>query len=128
MKQIIDGETGEIIEVETSNEIAERTLVEVGAITQETYEMLASFRYYQEQYELFKYQLEKAMIENGIKKWDNDYFTATIREESMQKRVDTERLKDDGIYEKYLKLVPVKNGLVVKFKKGEIWWQKKTRN
>lgn len=120
MKQIIDGETGEIIEVETSNEIAERTLVEVGAITQETYEMLASFRYYQEQYELFKYQLEKAMIENGIKKWDNDYFTATIREESMQKRVDTERLKDDGIYEKYLKLVPVKNGLVVKFKKGEI--------
>lgn len=120
MKQIIDRETGEIIEVEESNEIAERKLVEVGAITQDTYEMLAQFKYYQDQYETFKYQLEKAMRENGIKKWDNDYFIATIREDSMQKRVDTERMKDEGVYEDYLKLVPVKGGLTVKFKKGEI--------
>lgn len=120
MKTIIDSNTGELIEVEESNEIAERKLVEVGAITQDTYEMLASFKYYQDQYELFKHNLEKAMIENGIKKWDNEYFIATVREESMQKRVDTERLKDEGIYEKYLKLVPVKGGLTIKFKKGEI--------
>lgn len=120
MKTIVDHETGELIDIEEENDIAERKLVEVGAITQETYEMLASFKYYQDQYELFKYQLEKAMRENGIKKWDNDYFTATIREDSMQKRVDTDRLKEDGQYEKYLKLVPTKGGLMVKFKKGEI--------
>ena len=112
--------TGEVIEVETTNEIAERKLIEVGAITEETYEMLASFKYYQDQYELFKYQLEKAMSENGIKKWDNEYFTATVREDSIQKRVDTERLKEEGIYDKYLKLVPTKGGLTIKFKKGGI--------
>lgn len=120
MKTIIDQNTGEVIEVETSNEIAERKLVEVGAITEETYEMLASFKYYQDQYELFKYQLEKAMKENNIKKWDNDYFTATIKEDSIQKRVDTEQLKEKGLYESNLKLVPVKGGLTVKFKKGQV--------
>lgn len=118
MKQIIDNETGEIVEVEESNEIAERKLYEVGAIDKETFEMLESFRYYNEQYELFKYQLEKAMKENNIKSWKNDYFTATIKEDAIQKRVDTDRLKEDGLYDKYLKLVSVKGGLSIKFKKG----------
>lgn len=117
MKQIIDNETGEIVEVEEQNEIAERKLYELGAIDKETFEMLESFRYYQEQYEIFKYKLEKAMIENGIKSWKNDYFTATVKEESTQKRVDTDRMKEEGIYDKYLKLVLVKGGLQIRFKK-----------
>lgn len=120
MKNIIDYETGEVIQVEESNEIAERKLVEAGVITQDTYEMLASLKYYQDQFELFRYELEKAMRENGIKKWETDYFSVSLKEDSMQKRVDTERLKEDGQYEKYLKLVPVKGGLVIRFKKGEI--------
>jgi hypothetical protein len=117
MKQIIDNETGEIIEVMDDNEIAEKKLFEIGAIDKETFEMLSSFRYYQDQYETFKYKLEKAMKDNGIKKWDNEYFTATIKEESTQKRVDTDRMKEDGIYDKYLKLVLVKGGLQIRFKK-----------
>lgn len=119
MKTIIDEKTGEVIEVETTNEVVERKLVEVGAITQETYEMLESFRYYQDQYEIFKYQLEKAMRENNIKKWDNEYFVVSLTEDSIQKRVDTERLKEDGMYDKYLKLVNVKGGIRVKFKGRE---------
>lgn len=118
MKSIIDNETGEIIEVETENEIAERKLYEVGAIDKETYEMLENYKYYQEQYETFKYTLEKAMRENGIKKWDNDYFTATVKEDSTQKRVDVDRLKEDGLYDNYLKLVYSKGGLQIRFKKG----------
>lgn len=116
MKQIIDAETGEVIEVEEKNELVEKKLLEIGAIDRETYEMIESYLYYQDQYETLKYKLKKAFEENGIKKWDNDYFIATLKDESMQKRVDTERLKDDGLYEKYLKLVPVKSSLQIRFK------------
>lgn len=119
MKQIIDAETGEIIEIEEKNELVEKKLVEVGAIDKETYELLDSYLYYEQQYEFFKTKLKKAFEDNGIKKWDNDYFIATLKEESMQKRVDTERLKEDGIYEKYLKLVPVKSSLQIRFKEGK---------
>lgn len=118
MKTIIDAETGELIEVEEKNEVVEKKLYEIGAIDEETFEMLVSFQYYQEQYEQFRYKLQKAFEENGIKKWETDDFTATYKEESLQKRVDTERLKEDGLYEKYLKLVPVKPSLMIKFKKG----------
>ena len=117
MKQIIDEKTGEIIEVEETNEIAERTLFEVGAIDEKTYELLEQYLTIQEQYEMFKFKLEKAMEDNGIKKWDNDYFIATIKDESVQKRVDTDRLKEAGLYDKFLKLVPVKKSLQIKFKK-----------
>ena len=119
MKQIIDNETGEIVEVEESNEIAERKLYEIGAIDKQTFETLASYQYYKEWFETFRYTLEKAMKENGIKKWDNEYFVATDKEDSIQKRVDTDRLKEDGLYDKYLKLVSVKGGLQIKFKKGK---------
>ena len=117
MKQIIDNTTGEVIEVEEKNELAEKKLFEVGAIDEQTYDLLEQYLTIQEQYEMFKYKLEKAMEDNGIKKWDNDYFTATIKDESVQKRVDTDRLKEAGIYENYLKLVPIKKSLQIKFKK-----------
>lgn len=119
MKQIIDNETGEIIEVEDKNEIVSKKLLEIGTIDKETFEMLESYLYYQDQFETLRFQLKKAFEENGIKKWENDYFTATLKEESLQKRVDIERLKDEGLYEKYLKLVPVKSSLQIKFKGRE---------
>lgn len=119
MKQIIDNATGEVIEVEEKNELAEKKLFEVGAIDEQTYDLLEQYLTIQEQYEMFKYKLEKAMEDNGIKKWNNDYFIATIKEESVQKRVDTDRLKEAGLYEKYLKLVPIKKSLQIKFKKGD---------
>ena len=116
MKQIIDELTGEVIEVEESNEIAERKLYEVGAITDDTADFIEQYLAAKEQYEMFLHILEKAMLDNNIKSWNNDQFIATIRNESLQKRVDTERLKQDGLYEKYLKLVPVKQSLSIKFK------------
>lgn len=118
MKTIIDNETGEVIEVEEQNEIATRLFTDLGVIDKETYEILDSYLYYKEQLEVFRYKLEKAMKEHDIKKWDNDYFTAIDRADSIQKRVDVEKLKEDGLYEKYIKLVPTKGGLQIKFKKG----------
>ena len=116
MKKIIDEATGEIIEVEEGNELVEKKLFEVGAIDERTYEFLEQYLTIQEQYETFKYKLMQAMKENNIKSWKNDYFTATVKEESIQKRVDNERLKKDGLYEKYLKIIPIKESLMIKFK------------
>lgn len=118
MKTIVDAETGEVIEIEEANEVTTKLFTDLGVIDKETYEILDSFLYYKEQYELFRHKLEEAMDEHNIKKWDNDYFTATNKSDSLQKRVDTERLKEDGLYQKYLKLVPVKGGVQIKFKKG----------
>ena len=115
MKTIIN-ENGEIVEVETENEIAERKLTEVGAIDKNTYDFLEEYLTYQERYETFKYLLEKAMRENGIKSWKNDYFTATIKEDSVQTRVDTNLLKSSGLYEQFSKTIPVKGGLQIRFK------------
>ena len=115
MKTIID-ENGEVVEVETENEIAERKLYEVGAIDQQTFEEIEMYLYYEDRYKTIKYKIEKAMRENGIKKWDNDYFVATVKDDTTQMRVDPEKLKADGLYEKYAKLVPVKGSLQIRFK------------
>ena len=119
LKTIVDAVTGELIEVEESNELIEKKLYEVQAIDQETFEMLAMFQYYEDQYELFKYKLKQAFKENGIKKWETEQFTATFKDEQLQFRVDTDRLKEDGLYDKYLKAVPVKESLQIRFKKGK---------
>ena len=115
MKTIID-ENGEVIEVEEENDLAERKLLEVGAIDKDTNDLLEQFLFYEDQYKTFKFKLEQAMRENGIKKWENDYFTATIKADSMQNRVDTDKLKADGLYNSYTKLIPVKGGLQIRFK------------
>lgn len=111
MKTIVDADTGELIEVETENEIAERILEQSGAISQQTYEEMESYLYYKERFEIIKYEIEKAMREHSIKKWETDEFSFTTTEDTIQKRVDTDRLKEDGLYEKYLKLIPVKGSI-----------------
>lgn len=116
MKRVIDAESGEVIEMEDSNEIAEKRLYEVGAINEDTADFIEQYLTIKEQYEMFKHVLEKAMVDNNIKTWSNDYFMASVREESTQVRLDVERLKEDGIYDKYLKLVPVKESLSIRFK------------
>ena len=119
MKQIIDKETGEIIEVETENEIAERKLLEVGAIDKNIYEMLEQYLYEKDRFETLKYKLKKAMEENNIKKWDNDYFTASLVSSGIASSVDVEKLKADGLYDKYEKLSIRNSYLNIRFKKDK---------
>lgn len=117
MKKIIDNETGEIIEVEESNDLAERKLYEVGAIDEYTNDFLNDYFEILEQYEIFKEKLQEAMIKNNIKSWKNKYFTATLIGSQTKKSVDTERLKNDGLYDKYLRLIEVKPSVSIRRKK-----------
>ena len=119
MKKIIDELTGEIIDVEETNELVEKKLYEVGVLSEQVIEMINQYQRYTEEFEMFKFKLKEAMKEYGIKSWKTDDFTATYKDESIQKRVDNDRLKEDGLYEKYLKLVPVKESLMIKFKKDK---------
>ena len=118
MEYRVNEETGEVEEnqADMRNDLIEKKMFEVGAIDKETFEMISMYLYYEQQIDLLKYKLQKAMEENGIKKWDNDYFTATLTEETLRKSVDTQKLKDDGLYEKYLKLSHIKAGIRIKFK------------
>ena len=79
MKHIIDEATGEIVEVEEANDIAEKILYEVGAIGDDTAEFIEKYLAVKEQFEMFEHVLKKAMIENNIKTWKNDYFTVSMR-------------------------------------------------
>ena len=64
MKRIIDDETGEILEVEDKNELAQKKLYEVGAIDERTNDFLNDYIEMQEQYEIFKEKLQEAMIKH----------------------------------------------------------------
>ena len=115
-KRYTVNEYGEVIDNREQNELVTRKLMELGAIDEETYEELEMYQYYKERYETIRYVLEKAMREHGIKKWDNDYFIAICKDATVSTRVDTAKLKEDGLYDKYTKPVPVKESLEIKFK------------
>lgn len=118
MKNIIDHETGEIVQIEEDNEIAERKLREVGAITENTADFIEQYLAIKEQYEMFRYVLEKAMTENGIKSWNNDQFVASIKEETTRFSFDLNAFKKDypDIYNKYQQISTVKPSLSIRFK------------
>lgn len=56
--------------------------------------------------------LKSAMLKHGISKFSCDgVLTATAVAETMVENVDTDKMKKDGIYERYMFLVP-KSGYV----------------
>ena len=120
MKTIIDSETGEILEVEETYEIVQRELNEVGVNYEEYFDKLIQYKALKEQMEIWEHKhrqpIQEIFEKHNIKSLSTEYGSISLIEESVQKRVDTERLKQDGQYEKYLKLVPVKAHLMIKVK------------
>jgi regulator of replication initiation timing len=55
--------------------------------------------------------LKKAMAKGKVKKYEGESLTAVSIDNSFTETVNTERMKADGIYEKYKMLVP-KSGSV----------------
>lgn len=118
MKQIVDQETGEIIEVEDNYDLVAKEMNEL--ITDEFIEKLVQVEYLTQQIEMFKAEhkekIKDIFKKYGIKSFKNDYVSITYVAEGMQKRVDNERLKNDGLYDKYLKVVPTKESIRVQLK------------
>lgn len=61
-------------------------------------------------------ELFNAMERNGIKKYDNDVFSATYKDGYIRTSVDTEKMKIDGIYDDYTKDVFVEPSVMLRFK------------
>ena len=66
-----------------------------------------------------KFYLQKMRDENHSKE-ENDKVSVTIKEAYETKSVDTEKMKADGIYDKYAKTKTVDASLVVKIKSRKI--------
>lgn len=58
----------------------------------------------------------EAMEKNNIKSFENDFLKVVYKAPSVRKSVDTARLKEEGLYDLYLKESPVKSSVTVTFK------------
>ena len=58
----------------------------------------------------------KLMRENGIKKIDNDVFSITYTAPTKRETVDNQKLKDQGLYDSFIKVVPVKDSVKITYK------------
>ena len=123
MKQIIDNDTGEVIEVEETFDLVEKELNDVGVNYEEYFDKQIQLKTLKEQMEIWEQKhrdsIQKVFEKYNIKSLKTEYGTISYVEDSTQKRVDNDRLKQDGLYEKYLKLVPVKAHLIIKAKENK---------
>lgn len=113
MKTIVDNETGELIEVEEKNELVEKELMPL--ITDDFIEKLVELDYLKEQIETYQFSIKEKIKDvfkkYGVKSCETDFLTISYVPEFMKKSIDSERLKDDGLYEKYIKFTPVKESI-----------------
>ena len=52
----------------------------------------------------------------SAKSFENDFLKITYKAPTTRKSVDTKALKDEGLYDLYLKETPVKSSVTVTFK------------
>lgn len=114
MKTIVN-ENGEIIDVESKNELIIRELNEVGTRFEEYEQMQEQLDYLKEQIETWELSHRDIIMEtlkkNNVKSLKTNSRTYSYIPESTKRSLDIERLKDDGIYENYLKLTRTKESL-----------------
>lgn len=88
--------------------------VENGSIVlaQEVEDTLRAFQVQKAKMEMLEKQLKAslltAMEENGIKSFKNENVTITYKEATTRKTVDTNALKEQGLYDAFVKESPVK--------------------
>ena len=63
-----------------------------------------------------KEEMTKLMREYGVKSFENEIMRITYKAPSVRNKIDEDALKEQGLYEHFLKQVPVKDGVVIKFK------------
>lgn len=80
------------------NELVTREMLELGVVTDEILDKIETYKASKEWFETFKFVVQKACEENGIKKWETDYFSMPYVEETESLRVDTDRMKKTFIY------------------------------
>ena len=139
MAEFIDAVTGEIIEREDPNAIITKRLYELGVVTDQTFELFRHQRDVNEQADMARYAIKKAMIENGFKKWSNNLFSCSVTPEGTRQTFDSDRakemtlmdfrnllmmlsddfLKETSVYDYFQKVSYVKDKLNFRFKEDK---------
>lgn len=76
------------------NELVTKEMLEGGYVPEVIFDKLEEYKSAMEWFDTFKFQVRKAMEQNGIKKWSTDYFDMDFIEEHNSPRVDTKRMKE----------------------------------
>lgn len=122
MKTIIN-ENGEVVDVETKNEIVLRKLYEAGTSLTEFEQMLDQLDYIKEQIETWEIthrdDFLAVMKECDVNKIQTQTRTYSRIPETTKKTLDIERLKEDGVYDRYLKLSRTKESLRITRRKND---------
>ena len=76
------------------NEVITKEMIEGGYVPEVIFDKLEEYKSAVEWFDTFKFQVRKAMEQNGVKKWSTDLFDFDYIEEHMSPRVDTKRMKE----------------------------------
>lgn len=114
----VNQSTGEVYE--NRNELVTRDVNELTNLD-EMLDMMAQMEMLQEKMDVWKFQ-HKEKIKELCKKYDlktisNDYVTISFIDEHTQKRVDTKKLKDAGLYDEFCTEVKVSESVRIARKK-----------
>lgn len=89
-------------------------------ITDDVLEMYEQLAYYKQQVAMFEHQykeqLKALLVANDIKSYSDEYVNVTYIPSHTTKRVDTDKLKEEGLYDEYVKDVEVKESIRIKLK------------
>lgn len=101
----------------TINDGAIELPAEVVALFDQVRTIDATIKTLKEQKDSIEKPLKAAMQKYGIDKFTCEYMTASRVKETMTEAVDTEKMKKDGIYEKYMFRVPKAGYVRISYKK-----------
>lgn len=101
--------------------VKQDTRKEVDVIfTEDVLNMYEMLEFYKQQIAMFEHQFKDKLIEtlenSGSNSYSDDYVRITYVQPSIKKQVDVQKLKDEGIYEDYVKDVETKGYLKIKVK------------
>lgn len=90
------------------------------AIHEEIEMKLKAFQIEKLKMEMLEKEIKEAMLQameaNGIKSYESDNVRITYKAPTTRKTVDTNALKEQGLYETFLKESPVKASVVMTWK------------
>lgn len=68
------------------------------------------------QLETMQEAIKAVMESNGIESYEDDIVKITYKKPYIRKGIDSAKLKEQGLYEAFLKETPVKSSVSIKFK------------
>lgn len=121
MKQVVNAETGEIMEVEDTNDIALRKANEIVDIDK-VVELYEAMELTKASYENYVNQFKKELLDylrtlpKGEQKIVSEYLTFSRRDGYLRESFDSKGFKKDypELYNKYVSMTAVNESLVIK--------------